>query len=82
MRHLPTLHFTSLRKFLLILLLALLSASLPRTVSAGPIFWKRLGFEGGSISALAIDPKTPTTLYAGALGGVFVVTISDNYTIH
>ena len=34
--------------------------------------WIQIGPEGGNLSALAIDPVTPSTLYAGAsAGGVF-----------
>src|SRR5262245_42899354 len=37
--------------------------------------WKSHGPEGGSISALAVDPRAPKTLYAGSLGaGVFKTT--------
>ena len=36
---------------------------------AGVNVWTSNGPEGGSISALAIDPTTPTTLYAGTQGG-------------
>jgi len=42
-------------------------------VSAGTSVWTNNGPEGGSISALAIDPVTPTTLYAGTDGGVFAI---------
>ena len=31
--------------------------------------WIQIGPEGGSLSALVIDPVTPSTLYAGTLGG-------------
>ena len=31
--------------------------------------WIPIGPEGGSLSALVIDPVTPSTLYAGTLGG-------------
>lgn len=67
---------TTFEKVLLIGLLALfMSFSQPLTVSAGINVWTSLGPEGGSISALAIDPATPTTLYAGAnIGGVFKST--------
>ena len=60
---------TTLRTFLLIILLALLSTSQASTVSAGPNAWTSIGPEGGSILSLAIDPATPTTLYAGTEGG-------------
>jgi hypothetical protein len=68
---------------LFIILLTLLGTNLASTVSAAPNVWTSLGPEGGIINALAIDPTTPTTLYAGTGGAVFVVTISnDLYTIH
>ena len=60
---------TTLRKVLLIGLLTLLIASQAGTVSAGPNVWTSNGPEGGMIHALAIDPATPSTLYAGTYGG-------------
>src|SRR5262245_4958395 len=33
--------------------------------------WRSLGPEGGAAYALAIDPRSPSTLYAGTKGGVF-----------
>jgi hypothetical protein len=33
---------------------------------ASPPKWRSLGPDGGWISALAIDPKNPSTIYAGA----------------
>jgi len=42
-------------------------------VSAGTNVWTSNGLEGESINALAIDPVTPTTLYAGTDGGVFAI---------
>ncbi len=47
----------------------------PRTVEAN--VWTSQGLEGQTIYSLAIDPKTPTTLYAGIYGdggGVFKTT--------
>ena len=38
--------------------------------------WTSIGPEGGSINTLAINPVTPTTLYAGTGGGVFKSTAS------
>ena len=35
--------------------------------------WVSIGPEGGPVNALAIDPTTPATLYAGAGGGVFLL---------
>jgi len=43
-------------------------------VSAGTNVWTSNGLKGESINALAIDPATPTTLYAGTDGGVFKST--------
>ena len=60
---------TTLRKVLLIGLLTLLIASQAGPVSAGPYVWTSIGPEGGIILALAIDPTTPSTLYAGTDGG-------------
>ena len=69
-------HITTIGKILLICLLALLmSLNQPHTVSAGINVWTSHGPEGGYIGALAIDPATPTTLYAGTYrGGVFKST--------
>jgi photosystem II stability/assembly factor-like uncharacterized protein len=52
----------------------LLWASSVSTVHAGNNVWTSLGPGGGSVSALAIDPATPTTLYAATRGGVFKST--------
>jgi len=73
------LHPTPLRKVVLfVLLLALLSVSQPGIVVAGSNVWTSIGPEGGTINSLAIDPKTPMTLYAGTGGwgdaGVFKST--------
>jgi photosystem II stability/assembly factor-like uncharacterized protein len=65
---------TTLRKVLRIGLLTLLIASQAGTVSAGTNVWTSNGPEGGWIQALAIDPATPATLYAGTFGGVFKST--------
>src|SRR5256885_10222887 len=51
-----------------VLLGALLVTS-SRTVEGGINSWTSNGPEGGSIRALAIDPMTPGTLYAGTGGG-------------
>ena len=59
-----------LSKILVIVFLALLiSLSQPIPVSAGFNAWSSIGPEGGWIYALAIDPTTPSTLYAGTYGG-------------
>ena len=69
---------TALQKVLLIILLAFGSISQAGVVSAGTNIWTSIGPEGGTIQALAINPATPNTLYAGAYdvtgkydGGVF-----------
>ena len=62
-------HTTTLQRVLLISLLVLLTTSQAGLVSAGTNVWTSNGPEGGTIHALAIDPVTPTTLYAGTDGG-------------
>jgi len=54
-------------------LCAALFTSAP-VAQAGTNVWTRLGPEGGSITAVAIDPVTPGTLYAGTGAGVFKST--------
>src|SRR5215471_13993807 len=55
-----------------LLLSAVLWVSSARMVHAGDNVWTSLGPEGGPVLALALDPLTPTTLYAGTDGsGVF-----------
>src|SRR5437870_7952575 len=45
------------------------------SVQAGVNVWTSLGPEGGAVLALAIDPRSPSTLYAGTRsGGVFKST--------
>ena len=59
-------------RILLVGLLVLLTMSQAGTVLAGNNVWTSNGPEGGMIYALAIDPATPSTLYAGTYGrGVF-----------
>ena len=60
---------TTLRKASLIGLLTLLTISQATTVSSGTIGWTSIGPEGGTIHALAVDPATPTTIYAVTFGG-------------
>ena len=50
---------------LLILLILSFSLSPAQAAAAGTNIWTSLGPEGGDVYALAIDPATPTTLYAG-----------------
>jgi hypothetical protein len=48
---------------------------LPCTVMAGTDRWTPIGPDGGGVSALAINPNTPSTLYAGTnTAGVFKST--------
>jgi hypothetical protein len=57
-----------------ILALALVAWATP--AGAGINTWTSSGPEGGAVRALAIDPATPTTLYAATAGGVFKSTNS------
>ena len=59
----------TLRSVLLVALLTLLTISQTSVALAGFGVWTRNGPEGGRIRVLAIDPATPTTLYAGTYGG-------------
>jgi hypothetical protein len=54
---------------LLIVLLTLLPINQAGTASVGTNAWTSNGPESGTIQALAIDPVTPTTLYAATFGG-------------
>src|SRR5262249_57364767 len=51
----------------LALLVCLVSA--PGVVAAGVNRWTGHGPEGGGVFSLAVDPLTPTTVYAGTNGG-------------
>ena len=74
---------TTLGKVLLIGFLVILSASQAGVVSAGTNVWTSNGPEGGNINALAIDPATPATLYAGTYGGgVFSIQQQEEYRIY
>ena len=64
----------AVRIVLVFSLLGLFCMSQPREASAGINIWTSNGPEGGSVNALAIDPATPVTLYAGTWGGVFKST--------
>jgi hypothetical protein len=59
----------ALRILLISFLVLLLNISQTGIVSAGSNVWTSYGPEGGTIYALAIDPQTPSTLYAGTWGG-------------
>ena len=55
-----------------VLVSALPSLAGVEAAGAAPNVWKSHGPGGGTINALAIDPKTSTTLYTGTRGGVFM----------
>ena len=57
-----------------VLMILLLAAGLSGIAQAGTNVWTPIGPEGGTINTLAIDPTTPSTLYAGTNGGVFKST--------
>ena len=64
-----------LHKILLISVIVLLGTGEAKSVSTEINRWTSNGPEGGKITALAIDPLTPTTLYAGTYqSGVFKST--------
>ena len=54
-----------------------LSVCLVQSSSAGMNQWTSAGLTGRSVFTLAIDPKTPTTIYAGTDRGVFK-TVDDS----
>jgi hypothetical protein len=63
---------TSLQRVLLAALLVMLSAGQADSTSDRPNVWTSHGPEGAGVTALAIDPARPTTLYAGTWDdGVF-----------
>jgi photosystem II stability/assembly factor-like uncharacterized protein len=68
-RRLSMQHMAILRKVFCIIFLSLCFTSQVGFVSAKSDTWTSIGPEGGTIPALAIDPATPTTLYAGTAGG-------------
>ena len=51
--------------------LTALLASLCLPLAAGPNQWTRIGPEGGSVVQLAIDPQTPSIIYASTCAGIF-----------
>ena len=59
----------SLCRVVLVSLLVLLSTSQPGRASSWIYVWTSNGPGGGPVYALAIDPATPGTLYAGTSGG-------------
>lgn len=59
---------------IIILLSIFVILSQAGSVSAGDEIWKSLGPEGVKIHSLAINPSTPTLLYAGTDGGVIKST--------
>jgi len=46
----------------------------PATVMAGVNSWSSNGPYGGQVTVLAVDPKTPATMYAAGFSGVFKST--------
>jgi hypothetical protein len=51
---------------------AMLGALSPRVVAqTGGSHWVGIGPEGGTFLSLAVDPHSPSTIYAGCDGGVF-----------
>src|SRR5437588_6129500 len=54
--------------------IAMLAGLGPRPVWAGENVWTSLGPDGGSISALVIDPQNTRTVYAATGNGVFKTT--------
>jgi photosystem II stability/assembly factor-like uncharacterized protein len=69
-------HKVILRRILctIVLVLHFGGASQIGAVSAGGEIWKSIGLNGGKILSLAVDPNTPTTIYAGTDGGVMKTT--------
>jgi photosystem II stability/assembly factor-like uncharacterized protein len=60
---------------MIILFISLLGFFVSEVADAGVNHWTNTGPEGGIIYALAIDPQTPTTVYAGTYeGGVYKST--------
>src|SRR5512139_2065306 len=55
--------------------LAVVTGLLLGVAGPGAADWTSIGPYGGNVTALAIDPRTPTTLYAGTdRGGIFKST--------
>jgi len=64
------------RSIALCLILMALAVGFAGTAIAGVNQWTSIGPEGGSVSAVAVDPVTPSTVYAGTSGGVYKSTDS------
>jgi photosystem II stability/assembly factor-like uncharacterized protein len=63
---------TSSRRFLFLLLLALLVSAVPMTAGAAVDgSWNNLGPDGGSVYSLAFQPDNPQVMYAGVDGGAY-----------
>jgi photosystem II stability/assembly factor-like uncharacterized protein len=70
-----------LRRYSMFLIPALIMSCLvgPQIAAGEANVWTSIGPEGEAVSALAIDPTTPTTVYAGTSGGgVFKSTDGGN----
>src|ERR1700693_5884192 len=51
---------------------AILAALSTRVVAqTGASHWVSIGPEGGTVLALAVDPRSPSTIYAACDGGIF-----------
>lgn len=59
---------------LLIGLLAIALGTNPSYAVANDVSWETIGTEGGPVNEVAVDPNTPTTLYAATNSGVFKST--------
>jgi hypothetical protein len=58
--------------FLIVSLASLFAVDIlrPRSACAGINEWTSIGPDGGPVGALAIDPMSPSTVYAGTFNGV------------
>src|SRR5687767_9973336 len=64
---------TLVRFLSLIAVLAFLGSE-SQSFWAGPNVWTSIGPDGGGVSALAIDPQSPRTIYAATFSGIFKST--------
>ena len=69
--------FLSFSRMMAVILMAgLIGLFAPAITTAGLNEWTTNGPEGGPVLSIAIDPATPSTIYAGTYGGVFKSTDS------
>src|SRR5947199_10587995 len=66
--------FGGMQAFRVAVCIAMLAGLGTRPVWAGDNVWTSLGPDGGSISALVIDPQNTRTVYAATGSGVFKTT--------